>query len=99
MNEKNQIARRARVIFRVLSGLTLAEGGLVFLLAVYYIMTVPISLQALEYLAGQPYPHSRLLLCLIASANLLFGGMLLARRTTLSGRTQSNLSQNGVLSE
>lgn len=62
----------------MLSGFAFAVGSLGFLLAAHNIITVSFDSKTLEYLAGYSYPHARLLLYLMDSANLLFGVMLLA---------------------
>src|SRR5260370_37650918 len=92
MNEETQIPKRLRAIFRLLSGVTLAEGSVGFLLAAHNIITVPFDSKTLEYLLGHPYSHSGSLLYLIDSANLLFGLMLLA-----AGALLWKLQRRGLL--
>jgi len=78
MNGEIQIPGRLRAIFRVLSVLTLVEGGAGFLLAAFNIIAVPFYYKTLEKLLGHPYSHSSSLLYLIGFAGLLFDLMLLA---------------------
>ncbi len=78
MNGEIQIPGRLRAIFRVLSVLTLGEGGVGFLLAAFNIIAVPFYYKTLEKLLGHPYSHSSSLLYLIGFAGLLFDLMLLA---------------------
>src|SRR6266550_4330164 len=72
MNGEIQIPGRLRAIFRVLSVLTLVEGGLGFLLAAFNIIAVPFYYKTLEKLLGHPYSHSSSLLYLIGVAGFLF---------------------------
>src|SRR5258708_39094296 len=78
MKDETPIPRRLRSIFRVLSGLTLADGSVGFILAAHNIINVPVDSTALEHLIGHPYSHSSSLLYSIDSANLVLNVMLLA---------------------
>src|SRR5438034_11062905 len=88
MNGEIQIPGRLRAIFRVLSVLTLVEGGAGFLLAAFNIIAVPFYYKTLEKLLGHPYSHSSSLLYLIGFAGLLFDLMLLAAGVLLWKRSE-----------
>jgi hypothetical protein len=92
MKDETPIPRRLRSIFRVLSGLTLADGSVGFILAAHNIINVPVDSTALEYLIGHPYSHSSSLLYSIDSANLVLNVMLLA-----AGALLWKLQRRGLL--
>ena len=83
MNGETETPRRLRVIFRVLSVLTLLEGFVGFLIAADTIATGPINYRALQHLDGQTHAAALRLLYFLGSANvalnlvLLYAGELL----------------------
>jgi hypothetical protein len=90
MKDETPIPRRLRSIFRVLSGLTLADGSVGFILAAHNIINVPVD--STEHLVGHPYSHSSSLLYSIDSANLVLNVMLLA-----AGALLWKLQRRGLL--
>jgi len=78
MNGETTTPRRLRVIFRVLSVLTLLEGFVGFLIAADGIATDVINYKALQQLNGQQtHPSALRLLYFLASANVVFNLVLL----------------------